>query len=44
MFPWYLRKPVPFYWGHAPIVPESQIMEVPLEADPDAGFLPPEWR
>ncbi len=30
--------------GHAPIVPESQIMEVPLEVDPDAGFLPPEWR
>ena len=30
--------------GHAPIVPESQIMEVPLEGDPDAGFLPPEWR
>ena len=24
--------------------PESQIMEVPLEVDPDAGFLPPEWR
>jgi TRAP-type mannitol/chloroaromatic compound transport system permease large subunit len=30
--------------GHAPIVPESAIMEVPLEVDPDAGFLPPEWR
>jgi tripartite ATP-independent transporter DctM subunit len=30
--------------GHAPIVPESTIMEVPLEVDPDAGFLPPEWR
>ncbi len=30
--------------GHAPIVPESEIMEVPLEVDPDAGFLPPEWR
>lgn len=30
--------------GHAPIIPESQIMEVPLEVDPDAGFLPPEWR
>ncbi len=30
--------------GHAPIVPESQIMEAPLEVDPDAGFLPPEWR
>jgi tripartite ATP-independent transporter DctM subunit len=30
--------------GHTPIVPESQIMEVPLEVDPDAGFLPPEWR
>ena len=30
--------------GHAPIVPESTIMEVPLQVDPDAGFLPPEWR
>jgi hypothetical protein len=30
--------------GHAPIVPESTIMEVPLEVDPNAGFLPPEWR
>jgi tripartite ATP-independent transporter DctM subunit len=30
--------------GRAPIVPESTIMEVPLEVDPDAGFLPPEWR
>ena len=30
--------------GHAPIVPESEIVEVPLEVDPDAGFLPPEWR
>ncbi|OGI54307.1 MAG: C4-dicarboxylate ABC transporter [Candidatus Muproteobacteria bacterium RIFCSPHIGHO2_12_FULL_60_33] len=30
--------------GHAPIVPESEIVEVPLEADPGAGYLPPEWR
>ncbi|MEW6329998.1 MAG: TRAP transporter large permease subunit [Pseudomonadota bacterium] len=30
--------------GHNPITPESAIMEVPLEVDPDAGFLPPEWR
>ena len=30
--------------GHAPIAPESAIMEVPLQVDPDAGFLPLEWR
>ncbi len=30
--------------GHAPIIPENAILEVPLEVDPDAGFLPPEWR
>ncbi len=30
--------------GHTPIAAESTIMEVPLEVDPDAGFLPPEWR
>ena len=30
--------------GYAPIVPENAIMEVLLEVDPDAGFLPPEWR
>ncbi|MDO8706509.1 MAG: TRAP transporter large permease subunit [Sulfuricaulis sp.] len=30
--------------GHTPIAPESTILEVPLEVDPDAGFLPPEWR
>ncbi len=30
--------------GHAPISAESGIVEVPLEVDPDASFLPPEWR
>lgn len=30
--------------GHAPIASESAIMEVPLQVDPDAGFLPPEWK
>jgi len=30
--------------GHTPIAAESTITEVPLEVDPDAGFLPPEWR
>ena len=35
---------VPEIVGHAPIVPESAIMEVPLQVDPDAGFLPPEWK
>ena len=30
--------------GHAPIAAESSIIEVPLEVDPDAGFLPPEWK
>ncbi len=34
----------PHIVGHAPNVPENTIMEVPLEVDPDAGFLPPEWR
>src|SRR3990167_1195042 len=30
--------------GHAPIAAESGIVEVPVESDPGAGYLPPEWR
>ncbi len=30
--------------GHAPVRAVNEIMEVPLEVDPDAGYLPPEWR
>ena len=31
--------------GHASIVTESGIVEVPVESDPGAGYLlPPEWR